>query len=300
MGISDYLVRPLQQATLSNDIAATLLKKIGAADSRLIAMMGAKGGVGTTVLSQAMAWGIAEKLGQKTFLLDAAGGWSSLNVGMNFEPATTLAEAVRAATTKNQEGLNRMMFSPSEKLTVLSSGGDGMLDDHVPAETYEDLLDTIMATYPVVVVDLSGTSSALKRSVLARAHQIVLVAVPILPAIRSTRTLLQEIKQLRGSSDQAVDVVVNMTDIAKAEVSLKQIEEGLDRKVAAEVPFDPDLFIKAESEGRKISEEKTGGPIIDKLVLLARKVVSVAAGAGPVESTETKKGLGKLMSKKKK
>src|SRR5690606_23129711 len=97
MGVSDYLVKPVQQEELSNDIAASLIERIGASGSRLIVMMGAKGGVGTTVLSEGLAWGLSEDLGQKTFFLDAAGGWSTLPVGMDFEPATTLADALRAA-----------------------------------------------------------------------------------------------------------------------------------------------------------------------------------------------------------
>ncbi|HEY8191262.1 MAG TPA: type II secretion protein ATPase, partial [Alphaproteobacteria bacterium] len=51
MGVSDYLVRPLKTEPLANDIAATLIEKIGAAGSRLIAMIGSKGGVGATVLA---------------------------------------------------------------------------------------------------------------------------------------------------------------------------------------------------------------------------------------------------------
>ena len=48
MGVSDYLVQPLEQEQFTDNIAATLLDKMGESESRLIALIGAKGGVGTT------------------------------------------------------------------------------------------------------------------------------------------------------------------------------------------------------------------------------------------------------------
>jgi pilus assembly protein CpaE len=300
MGVSDYLVRPLKTEVLGNDIAATLLEKMGAGESRLIALVGAKGGVGTTVLAEGLAWGLAGRLDQKTFLLDASGGWSTLSVGMNFEPTTTLAESVRAAVEGNEDSLSRMMFQPSDKLTVLSSGGDVMLEDIVQPQGYETLLDHIMATYPIVVADLSASPAALKRTIIARAHEIMLVTTPVLSAIRATRSLIHEIKLLRGSSDAAVDVVVNMVGLSpKSELPKGQIEEGLGRKAAAMINFDPDLFIRTESEGRKLVEDKDGAEAVEKLLVLARKAVALADDAAPAagEGADGKGGLGRFMSK---
>ncbi len=302
MGISDYLVKPVHTGPLGDDIAATLIEKIGATGSRLIALMGAKGGVGTTMLAEAMAWGISDILGQKTFLMDAAGGWSTLSVGMDFEPTTTLTEATRAAVEHNEDSLTRMMFSASDKLTVLSSGGDVMLDDPARAPGYEALLDMLMMTYPVVLADLSGSSAELRRTVLVRAHEIILVTAPVLPSVRAARTLIQEIKDLRGGSHAVVDIIVNMVGMSpKHEVSKAQIEAGLERPAAAIIPFDPDLFISIESAATKMSEDKNGREIVNKLLPLARRVLADTgseAATGMTEPEEEKKsGLGGILQK---
>ncbi len=277
MGVSDYLVKPLQTEALGNDIATTLLEQLGATGSRLIALMGAKGGVGTTVLSQTAAWTLAEKHGQKTFLLDAAGGWSTLGVGMNFEPAATLAEATRAAAERNEDSLTRMIHAAGEKLSVLSSGGDPMLGDAVESTHYESLLDHIMAFYPVVVADLSAAPSPLKRVVLARAHRILLLTTPALPSVRAARTLIQEIKELRGNSDEGVDVVLNMHGIAKHEVGRSQIEQGLDRKLGGVIGFDPGLFAGIETEGRKLHSDKNGELVTAQLMPVILKALKMTS-----------------------
>lgn len=299
MGVSDYLVKPVQKEPLANDIAATLIEKVGASGSRLIAMIGAKGGVGTTALSEALAWGLSDGLGQKTFLMDAAGGWSTLSVGMNFEPTTTLKEAARAASEDNQDSLTRMLFSAGDKLTVLSSGGDVMLDDSVSSEQYETLIDMLMITYPVVVVDLSASAADLRRLVLSRAHEIMLITVPTLPSVRAARTLIHEIKEIRGGGDDIVDIIVNMTGLApKHEVTKAQIEGGLDRSVSAEIPFDPNLFISIESQARKMSADKAGAAIVDKILPLARKILEgVAAESGGAAEGGKKGGIEQFLSK---
>lgn len=301
MGISDYLVRPVKADTLSFDIARTLIERIGATGSRMIAVMGAKGGVGTTVIAEVMAMGTADVYNQKTILLDAAGGWSTLSVGMNFEPAATLAEAVRAAQSGKDDAFQRMVFQSSDKLHVLSTGGDVMLDTDVDAGAYESLVDKLMTTYPVVVVDLSNAPTDLVRIVLTRAHEILLVATPLLPSLRAARTLLQEMKELRADAESRVDLVINMAGMApKQEVAKADLEAALDRKPAVTLDFNPGLFIAMESEGKKFGGTAESKSVMRSILALAEKILDgkLADGSNPAnDDTGKKNPLNSLFSK---
>lgn len=299
MGISDYLVRPVKAETLAFDIAKSLIERIGASGSRLIALMGVKGGVGTSVLAQATAWGASDFLDQKTVLLDGAGGWSTLSVGMNFEPATTLAEAIRATASQNEDAFQRMLFHSSDKLHVLSSGGDVMLEDSISADDYEVLLDKLMTTYPVVVVDLSHAPTALRRIVMGRAHEIMLVTTPLLPSLRAARTLLQEIKDLRGDSESRVDLVLNMVGLApKQEVSKSDVEVALDRKPSLIIEFNPAVFLAAEGEGKKLSGHADGHAVVRSLMPMLLKVLEgVTDPTGALTDEQKKNPLSGFLDK---
>lgn len=298
MGVSDYLVKPIQTEALGNDVATTLLRQIGSSDSRLIALMGGKGGVGVSMLAQTMAWATSELMGQKTFLLDASGGWSTLSVGMEFEPATTLAEASKAAVERNEDSLTRMIHEAGDKLFVLSSGGDVMLEDNVSPESYEALIDYIMAIYPVVIVDLSQSAAALQRVVLRKANKIMMVTTPTLSSVRATRTLMQELKDLRGGSNKAAEILVNMHGFApKNEVSKSQIEQGLDRRVSAMISFDPDLFVSVETQGKKIHKDKEGQQIAERLLKILRDVLGGSTTEISKGDEDKKAGLGGLLTK---
>lgn len=305
MGVSDYLVKPVPLETLTEVIAKALIEQLGTSGSRLIGVVGAKGGVGTSSLTQALAWGISENLDQKTFLMDAAGGWSTLSVGMGFEASTTLQEAVRAAENDDEDTLNRMFHKANERLTVLASGSDSMLETSVTAAQYEHMIDLLMQSYPVVLVDLSGAIPSLKRAVLSKAHQTMIVSTATLPSLRAARTLIQELKLIHGGDTSHIDLITNMVGVMPSkEVPKKDIAAALEHEPSALIPYDPPLFIGSENEGKKINASKSGKEIIDKLMPLAQKVVTGAPIASntnnaddPVSQILNKVGLGSLLGK---
>ena len=262
-------------------IAKALVEKMGVMSSRLIAFIGAKGGVGTSVLAQAMAWGIADMLAEKVMLVDPSGGWSTMSVGLGFEPTTTLAEAARAVASRDDERIKRMLFAASERLSVLASGGDGLLDPTVNAEQMEGLLDYFLAHYPVVVADLSHTDVSLAAAALGRAHQVIVVSTPTLTSLRHARSLLQEIKERKGNSDSGVHMVVNMQGAAPGqEVPRADIEKALGLKNAAIIAHAPKTFLQMENEGRKIIEDREGREIVKAALLpLAQRLLSLSPTA---------------------
>ena len=101
---------------------------------------------------------------------------------------------------------------------------------------------------------------------------------------------------MRGGSRNDVSVVLNMKGIAaKHEVSKTQIEEGIEKKIAAEINFSPEVFMAAESQAQKLSQVKGGEPLIAGLLLLVGRL---ADGSSDKESKgEEKAGIGGLLTK---
>ncbi len=299
MGISDYLVRPVKKEILADVMAKTLIERLGIGDSRLIAFIGAKGGVGTSALAHAAAWGVSEMLGQKTMLLDSAGGWSTASVGLGFEPSATLAEIARAAANNDEDSIKRMLFRASDKLSVLASGSDAMLEAPIEPEQFEQLLNMLMATYPVVIVDLSHGAENLANSVIAKASQVIVVSSPTLPSLRLARSLVQEIKEHRGGSDTGIEMIINMQGIAgKSEISKKDAEQAMEFKISSMIAFDPSLFYGLESQGKKITGDQRGADLVRRIILpLVQKVVTASVDDGASEVKEKSGLLGGFLGK---
>ncbi len=300
MGISDYLVKPVAADVMADVMARSLIERLGVTGSRLIAFEGAKGGVGTSLIAQACASGIADILDQKTILLDACGGWSTLGVGLGFEPATTLAEAVKAAVNNAEDSLNRMLHKVSDKLSVLASGGDVMLEPGVSGEQFEVLINMLMVKYPVVVVDLSQAPESLKKVVLSKANQINVVSTPTLTSLRQGRSLVQEIKEIRGGNASDIELIVNMQGLSgKHEIGVNDIEQAMDLKVSCVIEYNPGLFQGNESASKRLTLDPQGRELVESsLMPIIQKVLDVDVGGDEDRAPKNKPGfLGGLLKK---
>ncbi|MBU6475795.1 MAG: type II secretion protein ATPase, partial [Alphaproteobacteria bacterium] len=275
MGIRDYLVRPVSQEDLVKIIARTLVEKRGLSGSRLVTVVGSKGGVGTSAVSQTLAWNMSETLKQKTMLLDVAGSAGSIGISHGLEPSASLAEAVRLGGSGSDDDLKRICQTVTEHLTLLVCGGEMMLADPADPDAVETLVNRLMQKFPVVVLDLSHAAQPVQKRMLARASEIVIVTTPMLSALRNARTLLSEIRNLRVHVED-VSLVVNMQGLAPSEeVPLKDLKDAMGMEPAAVVAWQPKIFAASETAGKPVGQNKAAADIMNALMPLAARGAAV-------------------------
>jgi pilus assembly protein CpaE len=292
MGVRDYLVRPLSQDDLVKVISKALVEKHGISGSRLISVIGGKGGVGVTSVAQIIAWNIAEDLKHKTLLMDAAGAGGTLGIAYGVEPTTSLSEAVRLGASGSEDDMKRIVQKAGENLSLLVCGGSSILDSVSDAPGMEKLVDRLMQKSPIVVMDLSGASTAVQKAMLARSSHVVVVSTPVLSALRNARTLVGELKTMRSGLKQ-VDMVITMQGFGGSdEVPAADIKKVLDVDVAAGIPFAPKAFVGAEAAGKISAQSKSGQDIARALM----KVSMRACGDSQMPAHEVKKSSGGVLS----
>ena len=292
MGVRDYLVRPVSEEDIAKVIAKTLIDKRGLSGSRLVAVIGSKGGVGTTSIAQILAWNIAETLKQKTMLMDVAGSAGSIGIAHGLEPSTTLVEAVRLGGAGTDDDMNRIYQSVSEHLFALVCGGEQILMDPSDTDDIETLVSRVMQKFPVVVVDLSHASRPVQKRLLERAARIVMVTTPMLSALRNTRTLLTEIKTLKAHLKET-DLIVNMRGMAPSdEVPVREIKDALSLGIepSATISYMPKIFVASETEGKAVGQNKSAGDVISALMSIAENASAIKCKDTGNKSGEGEKG----------
>ncbi|MEZ0262996.1 MAG: CpaE family protein [Alphaproteobacteria bacterium] len=301
MGVRDYLVRPVGTDDIVKIIAKALIDKRGLSGSRLVSVIGSKGGAGATSIAQLLAWNVAETQKQKTMLMDAAGSAGSLGIAYGLEPATTFAETVRVGANGSDDDMKRIMQTVTDQLTMLVCGGDPILSDSPDVDSYETLVNRVMQKHPVVVIDLSGAAAPIQKRILSRSSHVVLVTTAMLPSLRNCRTLLTELKHLRASLKE-VDLVLNKKGMAAGEeLSEKDIVRALDVEPSLTLAYQPKIFAAGEATGKPIGQNKAAADLMRSVSKLAARV----AGTVPVveEEGDGKKDGGmnllKLLGKKK-
>lgn len=281
MGVSDYLVKPMNTDIMGNVMAKALIEKRGVSGSKLISFIGAKGGQGTSALAQAMAWGVSEVSGHKTVLLDCAGGWSGLGVGMGFEPLTTLDEALKAAAKGDEDSIKRVMFRASDKLEVLAQGSDQLFGPAADPDQVEGLLEYFLARTPVVIADLSHSAPVVAKMLISRSNMVVVVAQPVLSSLRLARSLIHEIKDIRGGGLDAVKLVLNMQGYAGAdEVPKNDIKQAMEFEPSASIAFLPKVFVKSENDAAALIKTPEGLAVVKTILLPLVQTILAMDGDG--------------------
>jgi len=277
MGVRDYLVRPVAELDITKVIAQALVEKRGLTGARLIAVVGSKGGVGTTTVAQILAWNIAERQKQKTLLMDAAGSNGTIGVAYGLEPSTGFAEAVRVGASGTEDDMKRIMQTATENLSLLVCGGEPVLSARPDPDGVETLVNRLLQKYPVVVIDLSGASRAVQKRIVSIAARVVMVTTPMLSALRNARTYLAETKTLRTSLKD-VDLVINMQGMAgSAEVPVKDIQEALGLESSVKIPYAPKIFASSETTGKPVGQDKAAQDILEALMGISTRAASTAA-----------------------
>jgi|GEM_PF-299955 len=256
MGISDYLVRPVDSEHLVEAIANALQDIVGAVDSHLMGVIGVKGGVGTTTVVNMIAGIMAHHMDAKTLVLDASGGASTLWNQFGFSPSGTLIDAARSIVDKDDEAFSRLVLKQSDNLYVLNSGAESILDNPVATQAYEMLLDKCLSMYPYVVLDLSGAPIQIKRMVLARANSIGIVAAPRVPDLSLAKLLLKDLSSMPGAHSRVPVIFLNKTGLNKAvDIPSKDIGETLEAKALVEIPWHDSLFAESENSGGQLTAQ---------------------------------------------
>lgn len=297
IGVSDYLVHPVSLYDMAEAISRTLLSMLGATHAKLIAVVGAKGGAGTTNIAHLAATMAAEVLGQKTVLIDAAAGHSTLWAQFGFSPTGTLVEAAKAAIDRDHDTLSRILMAVSENLTFLNTGAEPLLDDTSKKKLFEMLLERMLGQYPVVIADLSATSPSIQAHVLARANHALIVTTPTVNALSLTRTLIKEVLAMRGQDGEALRLVVNRRgEMPSFEVPEKDISDAVGFPVAATLPYAPRLFMKAECEGTRPTDSAEGKRMAQPILDLVSQFLGVDSAVPPTsEKTSSLQSLLKRM-----
>jgi pilus assembly protein CpaE len=155
---------------------------------RVIAVMGAKGGVGASTVAHNVAWAIARNLDASTVIVDLDIAFGTAGLDFNQDPPQGIAEAVFAPERLDANMLDRLLSRCSDNLALLAA--PAMLDRTLrpPEEAFEQLIDLLRASVPCVVLDVPHIWSAWVKRTMISADEIVVVPGPELASCATPRT----------------------------------------------------------------------------------------------------------------
>jgi len=246
-GVSECLANPLQEDDLRAAIGRIQASRPAAKKGEIIAVVGAKGGVGATTLAVNVASGLAKDAGASTLLIDLHITYGDAAVFMGVEPRFSVSDAF-----SNMHRLDAAVLRGL--VTKTASGADLLPSSERAAAVAPDVLqvrslvDLAATQYGYLVLDVPRSSPALLEA-LEGVGTVILVANQELSSVRNASRLSTALQQRYGR--ERVHLVVNRFD-ERAEISVEDVERVTGLKVRQTVPNNYASALACQTAGRPL------------------------------------------------
>jgi pilus assembly protein CpaE len=288
IGVSDYLVKPVTAEALTEALHRAERRQAAepapSKPARIVALVGARGGVGATSLALSVAWEAAHARQQRTVLIDLDLQFGAAALALDLEPGRGLREILANPERIDSLLLGSAMAHQSEKLRIL--GAEESLEDDVEVapRALQALFSALSDEADLIVVDVPRRADRLSREALARADAVVVVTDLSLSGMRDTQRLLGLLKTLRPQG--GIAVAANRTGSGAGEVPQAEFERAIGTTLNVRVPFDVKAATAAAEQAKPLVAASRTAPAADEL----RRLAALVTGEAPVTAPEPEKG----------
>jgi pilus assembly protein CpaE len=295
-GVSEYLMAPV----VPIDVVGAICGLFSAPDAkpvgRVIAVVGAKGGVGSSTVAHNVAWAIARDLSLDSVVADLDLAFGTAGLDYNQDPPQGVADAVFSPDRIDTAFIDRLLSRCTDHLSLLAAPAtlDRVYD--FSAEAFEPVFDALRASVPCVVLDVPHAWNAWTKRVLVGADDILIVAAPDLANLRNAKNLVDLLRAARPN-DRRPFYCLNQVGVPKRpEIKPADFAKALEDGPLAVIPFEPQVFGTASNNGQMIAEVAAGHRTADMFRQLAQ-VLTGRAAAKKARSGLFAPLIGKLLQK---
>jgi pilus assembly protein CpaE len=302
-GIQDYLLKPFTTDQLRDAIAHAQsilngprnLEPSVERPHMMTAIIGARGGVGASALAASLAWLMSDTHKWSTAMLDLDIHFGTGALTLDLEPGRGLTDAIDNPSRIDGLFIERAMVRSSDKLSILSAEApinQPMLTD---GGAFYQLQEEMRTAFECTVIDLPRNMLVQHPHLMNDVRSAVVVTELTLAGARDMIRLLSWLKSNAPQTETII--VANRVGATASEVSRKDFEASIERKIDFVLPLDPKTVCQAAKLGKSIAEVGKTSKLGSGLRDICKRLL--ATGDASLSVTESPKAasvslLGKL------
>ncbi|WP_066799044.1 AAA family ATPase [Sphingomonas soli] len=303
-GIHDYLLKPLNPDALRDTFAQAQSalnapKLTETASDRphcAVAVIGTRGGAGASTIATSLAWLLSEKHGRTAALLDLDVHFGTGALALDLEPGRGLTDAIENPSRIDGLFIERAMVKASDRLSVLSAEAPIHSPVMTDGAAFYQLQEEIRGAFESTVIDLPRGMLVNHPHLITDVQIAVLVTELTLAAARDAIRILSWFKS-NAPQTQVIVVGNRAQPAAMMEISRKDFEGSIERKIDILIPFEQKLAAQAAKLGKPLAEVAKGSKSFAPLFDLAQRIITITdSGERDDKAAKAAKG-DSLMSK---
>jgi pilus assembly protein CpaE len=280
-GIQDYLLKPLnpdvmREAFVHAQAMLSAPKHVDASSDRphcAVAVIGTRGGVGASTLATSLAWLMSEKSGRSTALLDLDVHFGTGALTLDLEPGRGLTDAIENPSRIDGLFIERAMVKASDKLSVLSAEAPINSPVMTDGAAFFQLQEEIRSAFECTVVDLPRSMLVNYPHLISDVQVAVLVTELTLAAARDAIRIISWFKS--NAPHTQLIVVANRVPTGALEISRKDFEGSIERKIDYVIPLDTKTAVQAAKLGKPLAEAGKNVKALAPLADIATRVIAI-------------------------
>src|SRR5580692_3824360 len=257
-GVSDYLISPVDVLQVVRSICGLYSAPDAKPVGRVIAVVGAKGGVGASTVAHNVGFSVAHDLKLDAVVTDPDLAFGTAGLDFNQDPPQGIAEAVFSPDRVDTAFVDRLLAKCTDHLNLLAAPAtlDRVYD--FGADAFDSIFDSLRATVPCVVLDVPHLWSGWTKQTLVGADDVLIVATPDLANLRNTKNIYDFLKAARPN-DRHPRYCLNQVGVPKRpEIKAADFAKALEEEPMTIIPFEPQIFGAAANNGQMIAEISSG------------------------------------------
>ncbi|MGB6997219.1 MAG: AAA family ATPase [Pseudolabrys sp.] len=278
-GVSEYLVGPTSTIEVVRAICNLFCAPDAKAVGRIVAVVGAKGGIGASTIAHNIGWAIGRDFALDTVVVDLDLAFGTAGLNYNQDPPQGIADAVFSPGRVDTAFVDRLLSKCSDHLNLLAAPStlDRVYD--FSEEAFDTTLDSLRSSIPCVVLDVPHQWSAWTKRILVGADEILVVVGPDLANLRNAKNLIDLLTTSRPN-DHRPYYCLNQVGVPKRpEIAPTDFSKALESDPLAIIPFEPQLFGPAANNGQMVAEMSPN----HKTTEMLRQMAQVLTGRAEIK-----------------
>jgi pilus assembly protein CpaE len=297
-GAKEFLTQPIRIEDLLNALGRISERRFGRSEtksrgSRIIAVAGVAGGVGTTSIAVNLGCVLAGKESNTVTLIDLDLCLGDADVQLDSIPDYTLVDVAQNVTRLDFSLLKRSLTKHSSGLFLLPRPVQLQDASLITPADMQRVIGLMKASFSHLVLDLSKSYSPIDMIALEMATDILVVLQLDLPCLRNVVRLMSSLDELKGMSEK-VRIVVNRVGLDSGQITLKKAQETIGREVFWQLPNDYRTMVDVRNNGVPLVEQAPKAAITQSIIAMAEAIAGeesqAARSGGPART-----GLGRYL-----
>jgi pilus assembly protein CpaE len=281
-GVKEFIHLPLDEAELKNallELKKRMKMRTPVEDQnqeragRIINLMGAKGGVGTTTLAVNLAMTLAgKKEAGSVALVDLNMVFGEIPLFLSIVPAYHWGQIVENINRLDNTFLLNVMTPHKSGVRVLPSTSH--LNGHPPLtpQIMERILATMKKTFDFIIVDTGQTLDGPTLKTIEMAERNFLITLLNLPCLHNTNNLLKSLSSTGAAQKDQVKLVANRY-LKNNDIEIAEAEESVQSEIFWTVPNDYKTTMSAINRGKPLFEIAPKAKITKKIDGLVENIL---------------------------